>query len=157
MKHLNLIGLARVFKKSTNTVKSWVSAGCPCVSQGGHGKAWKFDLPDVLAWREDQLSARVQSEDLAEARRRRATAEASLAELQLAREQGTLVAADEVQHFWGTMVATMRARLLAIPTKCAAQAAASTPAGACETISAAINEALTELADNGLPNPEQAS
>ena len=88
------------------------------------------------------------------ARAKREQAMASLAELELAEKDGTLLPADAVQEHWTHMVASMRSILLSLPGRLAAVTMG------CETTQEAerearklVYEALTEISKPGAPAP----
>jgi hypothetical protein len=87
--------------------------------------------------------------DRAKAEARRAEAEASLAELKLARLRGELVPVNEVGVELGRVFASVRARLLAIPPKLAPIISPEDPAKARTLLDATVLEALAELRAQG--------
>lgn len=81
-----------------------------------------------------------------EARARKLTAEAELAEIELAKARAEVVVIAEVAKLVGEDYAAVRAKLLAIPSKLAPQMAIEpTEAGCRALLQRAINEALDEL------------
>ena len=85
--------------------------------------------------------------DLTSERARLACAQADLAQLDLAEQRGELVRAADVLKQWQTTFASVRARLLLIPSRLAARAyAGATLAEVEAVITAGIHEALIELA-----------
>ena len=81
-----------------------------------------------------------------EARARKETALAELREMQAAKLRGELIPADVVQTEWQHIAAIVRQRLLAIPAKCAGQAAHRPAAEVQGVLKAEIRAALAELA-----------
>ena len=81
-----------------------------------------------------------------EARTRKVNAEAEIAELELKKIHNELVNADDVVQAWTDVLASVKSRLLSIPTKAAPVVAAETNAGMCQKIvEELIQEALEEL------------
>lgn len=83
-----------------------------------------------------------------EARTRKVTAEAEIAELELAKIQGTLVSADDVVKAWEDVFGALKAKLLSVPTKGAPILSTENDTPVCQRIlEDLINEALEELAN----------
>lgn len=81
-----------------------------------------------------------------EARTRKVNAEAEIAELELKKIHNELVNADDVVQAWTDVLASVKSRLLSIPTKAAPVVAAETNAGMCQkVVEELIQEALEEL------------
>lgn len=93
-----------------------------------------------------QADARRGPADYALERARLTRAQADVAELGLAERRGDLLAREDVDAAVGAAFARVRSRLLAVPSKCAAEAAQSgDPLEAEGVIRAAVYDALTEL------------
>jgi len=60
---MNRTELAREFNVSLTTIDSWIRNGMPCITQGGPGKKWKFNLDQVAAWREENYPSSSISEN----------------------------------------------------------------------------------------------
>lgn len=148
---VNRTGLARRFHVTLKTVDDWVARGCPFVKRPeGDGDRWEFDVSAVESWRKNDggSSARIVDKRLADARIRRAEAEAELAEHELARKRGALVFRSTAIEILTKQLSAVRAKLVAIPAKLApVVAGASTPSDARDLLDAAIDEALSELSD----------
>lgn len=85
---------------------------------------------------------------LDEAKGRKMTAEAEMAELELARIRGELVKTDDVVRAWDDVLRAMRAKLLAIPTKLASAVSHESDPNLCKSImDKEIEDALHELAN----------
>jgi phage terminase Nu1 subunit (DNA packaging protein) len=81
-----------------------------------------------------------------EARRRRETAEANLAEMKQAEMQGTLIRADAVRSAWATKITGARDALLQIPSRVApVLAATSDLVEVTALLEAELRQALAEL------------
>ena len=120
--------LAEILRVSPPTVDSWIRRGLPVKEKGGRGRAYEFDLADVIEWRvaSAQASASVSAEllDFEEARARKTTAEAEIAEADARQRRGELVEIDTVAELLETKLSTVRLRMLAVPAKVAPRVAA---------------------------------
>jgi len=142
--------LAQCLGVSLPTVGQWIRKGCPYVEKGGVGKKWLFDSAEVIAWREEQVTLQAlgdtQSLDIEEARRRKLAAEATMAELELAKRRGEVIEIDQVASVIGDDYANVRAKLLALSTKLAPQLVGVESLGECQQlIERGVTEALEEL------------
>lgn len=83
-----------------------------------------------------------------EARTRKVAAEAEIAELELAKVRGELALVQDVVKAWDDVLAALKAKLLAIPTKMGPILAAETDAGNIQQqLEDQIRECLYELAN----------
>lgn len=83
-----------------------------------------------------------------EARTRKVNAEAELAELELKKVHGELVVAEDVVSAWNDVLAALKSKLMAIPSKAAPVVAVESTSGACKGIlEDLISEALEELSN----------
>lgn len=83
-----------------------------------------------------------------EARTRKVSAEAEIAELELARIRGTLCLTEDVVKAWETVLHACKAKFLSMPTKAAPMVANETDVSAIkDIIEEHIREALGELAN----------
>ena len=88
----------------------------------------------------------IQDADYNAARARKMEADAQMAELELLKAKRELVAASDVQGAWVDVLSAMKAKLLALPTKCAPLIATETEIGIIQDIiEGQVNEALNEL------------
>lgn len=84
-------------------------------------------------------------------------ANADLAEFQVQELRGSLIRSRAVAEHWTGMVASMRAKLLALPSKLAgAIAPPDKMQAAQESAQALVYEALNEIAGDGLPQEREA-
>jgi hypothetical protein len=114
---------------------------------GRQGKAELYRMSDVVV---ALTPAGTQSGTIDEARIRKITADAALAELQLERERGEVVRIEDVAKAIGDEYAAVRAKLLSIPTKLAPRIALEDGEAACRDLLAReITEALNELIGGG--------
>ena len=88
----------------------------------------------------------IQDADYNAARARKMEADAQMAELELLQAKRKLVSADDVTTAWVDVLSAMKAKLLALPSKCAPIAATETDIQIIQTvIENQIREALDEL------------
>lgn len=150
-KIVNRVELAVIFGVSLPTIDAWVRGGMPCVVEGGRGVEYQFNTRDAINWHVAQKAAPKGAvgngtETLEEAKRRREITNADLAEIDLAERRGRVVPIEHVAKQVGRLLSSVRARLLAIPTKVAPVAQT---AGSAEEIRSmiedSIREAMTEI------------
>ena len=152
---MNRTQLAAIFGVAATTVDAWVGRGCPFIARPTErGKGWKFNTAAVSAWRESQAFDRALEDrsdvDLAEARRRKAVADAELVELDLAERRGELLPVADSEAALIALASGVQRRLLAVPSKVAPLAHAAQSTQEAEAlIRDAIYEALQDLADAG--------
>lgn len=141
--------LAEFYDVDRRTITNWVNStpGCPSWKEGSERF---FDSVKVAAWRE--AKARAESErdatplDLEEARARKMTADAELAELELGRLRGELVPVDAVRTTMADLTSRVRAQLLAIPGRYSARIVGlPSLAEAARALDLAMRDVLNEL------------
>ena len=148
--------IARICGVAVETIDRWLARGMPIRKQGGRGVAHKFNAAEVIDWRIARATAKreeVSSDvlDLEEARARKVAAEAESAELDLAARLGELVEVDTVAELVESAFATVRLRLLSVPSKVAPRIASIRSAAKCRRmLEDEFREALDELVDGGL-------
>ena len=109
---------------SLPTIDRWVREGCPALQRGGRGIEWKFNLPDVIAWwgEKQRLAAAGDSGgDIEEARRRKMTAEAALAELELSKAKGEVAPLREFERGHNKLMAIIRTNVMNVPSRAVLQ------------------------------------
>jgi len=90
--------------------------------------------------------------DIAEEKTRLTKVQADKAELEVNQLEGKLIPAQLVQDTWTDFVANVRAKLLGLPSRIAHQVIAlETYPEAEQLIKENINDALSELGENGIP------
>lgn len=94
-----------------------------------------------------------------EARTRKVAAEAEIAELELAKVRGELALVQDVIKAWDDVLAALKAKLLAVPTKMGPILAAETDAGEIQQqLEDQIRECLNELSNyDPLSDPSSAA
>lgn len=137
MKAHSVSALATLLRLDRRTITRVVEGLEPAGTRRGHPT---FALSDVLrvllAGRESDRG----DVTLAEARRRRAAAEARIAEIELARMEGEMVPIDDTVRVVGEAASLMRSKILQIPIRVALDDAVLR-----ERLTAACHEALQEL------------
>lgn len=157
---VNMSELASVFGVSTQAVQAWVRRGCPFVEKGGAGKAYVFETADVITWRREiEMQATGDGDDdsitLEQARKRRELAQARLSEIDLAKRRSELVEIEAVAEIVSEDYTRVRARLLALPPKCAPLIhKAETVTEIREILDGSVREALAELSSEVSGEPE---
>ena len=150
---LNQRQIAEIMGVSTETIRNWVSSGCP--TRPGSGGVKLYLPSEVIAWREDRIKRAaldsVELTDVEEAKRRKLAAEASMAEIDLATKRGDVanitVIADEV----GSALASCRARLIGVGSAVAPRLSIAANAAEMRAIvDEAIYAALEEISDGVL-------
>lgn len=124
---VNRTELAATFGVSLPTVDQWVRDGCPFDQRGaGRGKPWVFDTADVAAWREARARDDGTDADGADLKRhaerlkaRKLTAEAGLAELELAKKMGLVAPVDEFERAQAKMFAVVQQNVLNVVQRAA--------------------------------------
>lgn len=105
----------------------------------------------IRYWQDRALSRAPEPEagTLEDARRRKTEAEASLAEMELAREQGRMISVDDLEEMLSGPLYRLRAKLLNLPTKWApALVGCRTIAEAQARLESSVEEAMRSLADD---------
>lgn len=115
---------AAIFGCTTQTLRTWVGQGCPCVQQGqGQRVPWQFKTADVSHWlvrtAVEKAGNKGQSTNLDGAKLRRLNALASMAELDLARRIGEIVPIAAVDEIVGEQHTSIKAKLLSMPSRAA--------------------------------------
>ena len=115
---MNKQGLAKAFKVSPNTVTDWLRRGCPVTKQ--RDGSYRFDLPEVQAWREKtrRVTACV-DRTLAGEQLRKETALADLREMEVHRKRGELVEKVKVESEAFRVGRLIRDALMGLPDRLA--------------------------------------
>lgn len=105
---------------SLPTVDRWIRDGCPAKQRGTKGIPWIFVLSDVVAWwgeRQREAAAGTAPTDVEDARRRKLSAEAAMAELELAKARGDVAPVREFEMAQSKMMAIIRTNILNVPSR----------------------------------------
>ena len=110
---LNTTQLAKVWRKTPNTLRAWTKEGMPRAANG------LYNLADCLAWWEarthEKATAVTPPSDEAEARARKLSAEAELAEYKVAEVRGQMVTTEDAGKEIEGRVGQMRAEIISVP------------------------------------------
>lgn len=130
-RHVSLKELAAFLDRDRTTISKWIEAGLPYVEKANRdlGKSWVFDTAEVVRWMEQRAAndvaeklggtaEGVTSED--EAKRRRAVAQAVVAELDMLERLRAVVPIDDITDLWSKDYAEIRAKLMSLPDVLAA-------------------------------------
>jgi phage terminase Nu1 subunit (DNA packaging protein) len=112
--------LSQAMGVSLPTVDRWIRDGCPMKQRGTKGVPWVFSLPDVVAWwgdRQRESAAGSAPTDVEDARRRKLSAEAAMAELELAKARGDVAPIREFEMAQSRMMAVIRTNILNVPSR----------------------------------------
>lgn len=163
---------ARLLGVHRNTLSAWIARGAPTLSAArrADGVAWLVDLGAVMTWRAEQARAeerekakreaealRAQLAELSgegpgvaieESRRRKALAQARMAEVELARQESRFVDADALMAFLTPTLLSVRDRLLRVPNTAGAVIPGMTAEQVAE-LEQLVRDALTEIAEEG--------
>lgn len=152
----SLVEASAILGVARQTLARWLAEGCPSVQRANRarGQEWQIRISDVLAWREERAVQQAVGDtaklDIDEARRRKTAAEAALAELELAKQRGEVVAVEVVAKAVGDQLSACRARLLSLPTKAAPLVAVEADVQVCrDLIEQGVRDALDELVGYG--------
>lgn len=116
--------LSQAMGISLPTVDRWIRDGCPVKQRGTKGVAWEFMLPDVVAWwgeRQRQAAAGDAPTDMESAKMRKVSAEAALAELELAKARGEVAPIRDFERAWSAMMATIQQNVMNVPQRVVVQ------------------------------------
>lgn len=116
--------LSQAMGISLPTVDRWIRDGCPVKQRGTKGVAWEFNLPDVVNWwgeRQRQAAAGDAPTDIEDAKRRKIAAEASLAELELAKAKGEVAPIRDFERTWSAMMASIQQNVMNVPQRVVVQ------------------------------------
>lgn len=141
----NLSAVARQHGISRNTLQRWRDGGLEITDE-------KAVAARVAIMRKPSSAETVApspgSESYAEAKRRRATADANLAELKAAQQMGKLIDLATVVQAFAEIGFVLRARLLALPSNLVAELEGLTPAQIHLTLKKHIHQLLHDLHEN---------
>ncbi len=118
---LNRSDLAAHMGVSVVTIDTWRKEGMPYLEAGVRGKAWSFDLAEVIKWKiEKSIKAAVgtdETTDLAAIEKRTASAKMQMAELALAKERGDVAPVREFERAQAKAFAEVRANIMNVPQR----------------------------------------
>lgn len=112
--------LAEKWNCHQSTIDRYLIEGMPFLTKGNRRDGLStFDLEACTEWRNAKLGLQEGHEDetMQQARLRKLQAEASLAELELEQQKGTVVAIEDVLASWAAVFSTFKTRLLTLSAK----------------------------------------
>lgn len=152
----NRTELAKTFGVSLLTVDNWVVEGCPYVRKANRATQteWQFRTSDVYRWRLERAAAQSEAkEDIKDLKLRILSAEAAMAEIDLAEKRKKLIDINTALQMVGDDFSRCKSRLLAIPAKLAPRLLRVKELGQIkQLLEIAINEALQELNEDSVKN-----
>lgn len=101
------------------TISKWQDEGLPVAHRGGKGRASRYNLTDVQAWRAARDAEAAKGDgplDPVQERAKKERWQALLAEQTFKARERELLPKAEVEKAWSAEVAAVRAILLALPT-----------------------------------------
>ena len=141
----NLSAIARHHGISRNTLQRWRDGGLDIIDE-------KAVAARVATMRQPSSAETAApspgSESYAEAKRRRATADANLAEMKAAQQMGKLIDLATVEQAFAEVGFLLRARLLALPQNLVSELEGLTPAQIHQTLKKHIHQLLYDLHEN---------
>lgn len=109
---------------SLPTIDAWVREGMPVVQRGGRGVAWEFDLAACVQWygeKQRRQAAGDAPTDIEEAKRRKVSAEAEMAELEVAKAKSLVAPIDEFKRVEEARRAIIRTNVLNVVSRATLQ------------------------------------
>jgi phage terminase Nu1 subunit (DNA packaging protein) len=139
---VNRTELAEILGVAVTTIDAMVRRGLPYVQRAtSKGKGWLFDTAEVRSWELQRAveNAIGDSEQIGkeEADKRRAIAQAALAEYELAERRREFISVDLAAEIVRRDYSAVRARLLSMPAKLGPELALTKDAGALRKAKAA--------------------
>jgi len=158
-REVNRIELADIFGVAKTTVDSWVKRGCPGSPSRGRGVERKFNTRDVSEWLRDQARAEADKPELldeTELKLRKLAAEASLNELELAKQRQLVAPIDEFERARAMENATLRTNIMNVPSRVVSQLIGETSEARFKDVLAAeLIQALEAAAESDVELEEE--
>lgn len=112
---------ADIFGVHITTLDGWIKRGCPYVKKGTKGVAWEIDTAQVSDWLRandaEALSKGLDNTDIDEGKRRKIVADATLAEIQVAKEKGIVIDAEEIKQGLSHLFAEFTGKVRRVPER----------------------------------------
>ena len=118
--------------------------GCPRIGEGG---VYRYDLREIARWYVRYKTGHAERQDVTEAKRRKAVADAEIAELRLAQMRGELVAQKEVEDDIARAANTLAEQLSGMVAGVVPMLAGKTQVEMHRVLSIAVNRFLNEFAE----------
>ncbi|PCJ13811.1 MAG: hypothetical protein COB04_16115 [Gammaproteobacteria bacterium] len=153
-REVNKAELADIWGVSLPTIAAWLKKGIPFKQKGGNGKSWIFNTAQVAVWRDELARESVKAdkpgESLEGAKLRKASADASIAELELAIKNESVIPMDVAIDQVASEYAIVRAAVMSLPSRMAPLVAALDDVGKVRTeLEKQVTEILAELSYDG--------
>lgn len=161
---VNKAGLGRVAGVTLKTVDDWVRRGLPVLTKGTNGQQWRIDTAAAIEWIVSQRVALARAQgvtpssaggdlDLNEQRARESKERADKYALENAKARRELIPIEDVIDHWGKMISAAKRQLRGVPVRARSAGVLPdlSPQGAADLLRL-IDEALTELAGDGVPD-----
>lgn len=143
--------LSDILGNTEETLTQWQKQGMPILLSRRGAAGNQYETKDVLAWIDAQRQSDDPVTDYNTERTRKVKIEADILALDKAQKQGKLIDADTVEESWVRMICAFKAKMLAIPTKCAPTVVSATTFIEIEEIlKVAIYDALSELSTENI-------
>jgi phage terminase Nu1 subunit (DNA packaging protein) len=143
--------LADILGCTEETLSQWGKQGMPILLQRLGREGNQYDSAAVIAWREARALSDQPVTDYDTERTRKVKIEADILGIQKAQIEGRMIPSEKVEAAWVSLVSAFRARMLAIPSRCAPIIAGLGSYVEVEnTLTDVIHEALTELSNGQL-------
>ena len=155
-RRVNRTELAEILGVNLSTIDAKIRRGLPYVQKAtGRGKGWIFDTAQVFEWERARAVESVIGESAAigkeEADKRKAIAQAALAEYEVAERRRELISIDAAAAIVRREYSAVRARLLSMPAKLGPELVLTTDAHEARAVlEAELREVLGELSGGDL-------
>lgn len=154
----NIVGtneLAKILGVSTRSIREWANNGCPIEKRGrkGDGVGHQFKTSDVINWLKDRAASEAvgnnpDAQSAEDAKRRKLVADATLAELELAKAKGLIAPLDQIERVMANAFAEVKVNMRNIPHRVVMQLLGETDEVRFkEVLTSEIDQALTALAE----------
>lgn len=140
-----LADIAQIWGVTEKAVRGWIKQGLPVLkagTQGGAREKTEIDLEAAARW---YFESNLEKLELDRQRARLAEEQADKHALENAHRRGELLDVASVAKTWGDLFTAIRAHILALPTKTAAEVAAMTDANRIrERLTTEVHQILAE-------------
>ena len=142
--------LADIMGCTEETLSQWEKQGMPVLLKRRGCAGNQYETAAVIGWRDARGQSDAPPTDYETERTRKVKIEADILSLEKAQLEGRLIPADKAEQAWTKLVAAFRARMLAVPSKCAPLVAGLSFIDAERVMADAVSDALRELSDGEL-------
>lgn len=142
--------LADVMGCTEETLSQWEKQGMPVQLKRKGCAGNQYETAAIIGWRDARNQSDAPPTDYETERTRKVKLEADILALEKAQLEGRLIPADKAESAWISLVSAFRAKMLAIPSKCAPLVVGISYLDAESLLSDAIHNALSDLATGEL-------